>query len=104
MAALLGQNPTRTTTVLLAIAIAAHESATSKMTWRNPGRDAVTYFTALSEWGYTLSAVEGIVLGIEPEPEDSEQDAESSVDEGDKPGAVDHEDAGVPDTEADENA
>lgn len=78
LAVLIEQNPTRTTTVLLAIAIAAHEAATSKSTWRYPGRDDVAYFTALSEWGYRLSDVEGIVLGIEPEaePEDVEQTPE----------------------------
>lgn len=72
LAVLIEQNPTRTVTVLLAIAIAAHESASSKSTWRNPGADDVAYFTALTLWGYTLSDVEGIVLGIEPEvaPED----------------------------------
>ncbi len=78
LAVLIEQNPTRTTTVLLAIAIAAHEAATSKSTWRYHDRDDVAYFTALSEWGYRLSDVEGIVLGIEPEaePEAEPEDVE----------------------------
>ena len=57
-------SPTRITTALLAIAVAASENATSKETWRHPDPDAAAYFTALREWGYTLSDVENIVLGI----------------------------------------
>lgn len=83
LAVLVEQNPTRTVTVLLAIAIAAHESATSKNTWRTPSRDAVAYFTALSEWGYRLSEVENIVLGIEPEAQEPVEADESEADAGD---------------------
>ena len=34
----------------------------------------MTYFTALKTWGYTLSDVENLVLGITPEPTAAEPD------------------------------
>lgn len=62
--AMIEHNPTRTPTALLAIALAASENATSKETWRHPDPDAIAYLTALRSWGYALSDVENIVLGI----------------------------------------
>lgn len=111
LATLIEQNPTRTTTVLLAIAIAAHEAATSKSTWRFPDRDDRAYFEALSGWGYPLSDVEGIVVGIAPEatgeaePEDdgedyAEPDEGGYADEADAP-EDDEADAAEPDENAD---
>lgn len=97
LAVLIEQNPTRTVTVLLAIALAAHEAATSKSTWRFPDQDDVAYFTALSGWGYTLSDVEGIVLGIVPEAE-PEDEAEAEPVEPDE-----DEDAEAEDAEPDED-
>ena len=79
LAVLIEQNPTRTMVVLLAIAVAAHEAATSKSTWRYPDSDDVAYFTALSEWGYPLSEVEGIVLGTEPKAEEEEAEETTPV-------------------------
>ena len=77
---LIERNPAKTSTVLLAVALGALEGDTSKNTWRNPDADDVAYFTAIQGWGYTLSEVENIVLGIHPEPEASEEDAESAED------------------------
>ena len=77
---LIQHNPAKTGTVLLAVALGALEGDTSKNTWRSPDADDVAYFTALQGWGYTLSEVEHIVLGIHPEPEASEEDAESAED------------------------
>lgn len=69
------QQPGRTMTALLAVTIAAHEEATGTHTWRNPSDDMADYFTALAEWGYTLSDVENIVIGIEPPVEEQAEDA-----------------------------
>ncbi|MFB7251214.1 ParB/RepB/Spo0J family partition protein [Microbacterium sp. NPDC056234] len=90
LAAHIASHPARTATVLLAVAIAACEAATSKQTWRYPTGDAVAYFTALREWGYALSDVENIVLGIapdadeqaEPTPQDDAADDAESAGEG----------------------
>lgn len=105
LAVVIEQNPTRTITVLLAIAIAAHEAATSKSTWRNPSRDDEAYFAALTGWGYTLSEVEGIVLGIEPEatPEAEGEAAPEQVEateSGDDTEDVMSEDTSEPETDA----
>ena len=48
---LVGHNPAKTATVLLAVALAAREGATSKNTWRSPNSDDVAYFTAMQGWG-----------------------------------------------------
>lgn len=74
------KQPGRTMTALLAVTIAALEEATSKSTWRAPSREDAAYFTALKEWGYTLSDVENIVIGIEPpaDPESGDADAPAS--------------------------
>ncbi|MFH8251491.1 ParB/RepB/Spo0J family partition protein [Microbacterium sp. B2969] len=62
IADLLAQHPTRAQHVTLAIILGGIESATSRETWRRPtGRDA-DYFAMLSDWGYTLSDVERIVV------------------------------------------
>jgi len=101
--------PGRTLTALLAVTIAAHEEATGTHTWRNPSEDMADYFTALAEWGYALSDVENIVLGIEPPAEDTSAEdtsaaevsgEESSGDEAD-PEETDTEDDADPDSEAD---
>lgn len=76
LAAVIEQNPTRTTATLLAVAVAAREAATDKSTWRAPDSEDVAYFTALKTWGYALSDVENIVLGITPEPEPAEGESE----------------------------
>lgn len=72
------QQPGRTMTALLAVTIAAHEEATGTHTWRNPSEDMADYFTALAEWGYNLSDVENIVLGIEPPAEDAPEEADGT--------------------------
>lgn len=71
----------RVNTALLAVVVGALEAGTSRNTWRTPGHADVAYFTALTEWGYALSDVEGIVLGIQPEPvADEDGDAEEESD------------------------
>ncbi len=84
LAALLDANPAKATTVLLAVVLGALEQATRTNTWRNPDNADVTYFTAIKGWGYTLSDVENLVLGITPaqpadneiEPDDDQADAD----------------------------
>jgi ParB family chromosome partitioning protein len=80
LATLIEHNPAKTGTVLVAVALAAMEGATSKNTWRSPNSDDVAYFTALQGWGYTLSEVENLVLGISPETASADEDG-SPVDE-----------------------
>lgn len=77
--------PSRVGHVLLAVAAAAHEASIDKHTWRNPSKDATRYFTALAAWGYTLSDVEQIVLGVKvAEPvEDEVSDVGNESDEDD---------------------
>ncbi|MBX3099511.1 MAG: hypothetical protein KF761_08010 [Salinibacterium sp.] len=71
----------RVNTVLLAVVVGALEAGTSRNTWRTPGHADVAYFTALTEWGYPLSDVEGIVLGIKPQlVADEDEDAEGEPD------------------------
>ncbi len=72
------KQPARIPMVLLAMTIAAHEEATGTHTWRNPGMEMHDYFTALSEWGYPLSDVENIVIGIDPDT--AESDARDDAD------------------------
>jgi ParB family chromosome partitioning protein len=74
LASLIEANPAKATIALLAVALGALEQATSKNTWRFPSTADVTYFTALKTWGYTLSDVENLVLGITPEPAAAEPD------------------------------
>lgn len=84
LAALIEANPAKATTALLAVALGALEQATGKNTWRFPSTADVTYFTALKTWGYTLSDVENLVLGIKPEPvpdEPGDQEPDTEADE-----------------------
>ena len=71
----------RVNTVLLAVVVGALEAGTNRNTWRTPGHADVAYFTALTEWGYPLSDVEGIVLGIQPVADaDEDEERESDID------------------------
>ncbi|EYT56666.1 hypothetical protein H490_0101640 [Leucobacter sp. UCD-THU] len=72
------KQPARTTMALLAVSVAAHEAATGTHTWRRPGAEMEHYFRALAGWGYPLSDVENIVIGIEPEA-DTENDQEEEA-------------------------
>lgn len=84
LAAMVEANPAKATTVLLAVVLGALEQATSTNTWRHPDSADVTYFTAIKGWGYALSDVENLVLGIKPaepaddqtEPDDDQVDAD----------------------------
>lgn len=46
----------------LKILLCAYEAAADVHTWRNPTPSMQRYFTALQEWGYTLSDVESLVI------------------------------------------
>jgi ParB family chromosome partitioning protein len=81
LAALIEQNPGKSTAVILAVTLAALEGHTGKSTWSKPGASDVAYFTALHGWGYTLSDVENLVLGIHPEPEAIDEDTAESADD-----------------------
>lgn len=94
------QQPGRTMTALLAVTIAAHEEATGTHTWRDPSDDMADYFTALAEWGYTLSDVENLVLGIEPPAEDDDTGSNA----GDPEAEVEDEPEQVPEDAEPENA
>lgn len=99
LAVLLDANPTKATTVLLAVVLGALEQATSKTTWRNPGSADVAYFTAIKTWGYALSDVENLVLGITPQPtadatgeEPDESDDETNPDDRDEDDEIEDDD------------
>lgn len=62
--------PTKAGHVVLAIALAALEATTDKSTWRNPSQSDRRYLSQLAAWGYTLSDVERIVTGEEPDDPD----------------------------------
>lgn len=75
--------PTKAPQIALALAIGALEAATDKNTWRNPDATAIRYFQQLADWGYTLSDVENIVLGITPDDDTTDDDTtdDGTVDE-----------------------
>lgn len=81
LATLIAHNPAKTATVMVAVALAALEGDTSKNTWRNPDADDVFYFTTIKDGGYTLSEVENIVLGITPEPANTEKEPAQECEE-----------------------
>ncbi|MFM9920895.1 ParB/RepB/Spo0J family partition protein [Lacisediminihabitans sp. H27-G8] len=99
LAPLVEHNPAKTGTVLVAVAVAAMEGATSKNTWRNPTSDDVAYFTALQGWGYTLSEVEDLVLGISPQPNPADED-DAPVDEASTPDETDVAEPADPESDA----
>jgi ParB family chromosome partitioning protein len=71
--------PTKAAHVTLAVALAALEGATSRATWRDPGKGARRYFQQLAAWGYTLSEVEQIVIGTNAaEDTDAAEDTEDA--------------------------
>ncbi|GAB2564156.1 ParB/RepB/Spo0J family partition protein [Leucobacter ruminantium] len=78
------KQPARIRMVMLAMTIAAHEEATGTHTWRNPGTEMRDYFTALSEWGYPLSDVENIVIGIDPATAESDAGDDADAAESDR--------------------
>ena len=78
-------SPARATTLTLGVLLAGREDATSRDTWRHPTAEARAYFTALRDWGYTLSDVEALVLtGPETSPR-TDSDTGSSSGAGDEP-------------------
>jgi len=81
--------PSRVGHVLVAVALAAFEASIGKHTWRNPSKDAARYFTTLAAWGYTLSDVEQIVLGVKAvTPSADLDDVAPDVDEDAEPEEV----------------
>jgi ParB family chromosome partitioning protein len=66
-------HPVRAGHVALAVVLGAVEDSTGRHTWRNPSRDAVTYFEQIAAWGYPLSDVEQIVTG---DPSESTTDSD----------------------------
>ncbi|WP_298255520.1 ParB N-terminal domain-containing protein [uncultured Arthrobacter sp.] len=48
-------------TAVLAMMLAAHESALSRQSWRHPGPQDAYYLFVLKDWGYTASDVETIM-------------------------------------------
>lgn len=61
---LVEQQPGKAGHVALAVVLASIESTTSKETWRRPEAAAESYFAQLDAWGYPLSEVEQIVIGV----------------------------------------
>ena len=98
------KQPGRTMTALLAVTIAAHEEATGTHTWRNPSEDMADYFTALAEWGYSLSDVENLVLGIEPPVEDTPEHADDPETAGTEDTGTEEASDDEADTDADADA
>jgi ParB family chromosome partitioning protein len=76
--------PARAGHVAIAVVLGAIEDSTGRHTWRNPGRDAVAYFEQIASWGYPLSDVEMIVIGLDPSEGDPKPEVETQgIDEGD---------------------
>lgn len=72
----------------LSMVLAAFEAATDVHTWRSPTAAHQRYFTALADWGYTLSPVEQLVCDSQadaadwPELQDHDpSSSDTSVDE-----------------------
>ncbi|RGE19080.1 ParB N-terminal domain-containing protein [Leucobacter sp. wl10] len=63
--ALVQQQPGKAGHAALAVVLASIESTTGKATWRHPDQAAECYFTQLDTWGYPLSEVEQIVIGVD---------------------------------------
>ena len=81
IAALVEHNPTKAQHVAQAIVLAGIEDSTSRDTWRYPSAEKAAYFTQLAAWGYTLSDVEQIVIGItDTGPADHADDPASTDD------------------------
>ncbi|MCF4123014.1 ParB N-terminal domain-containing protein [Antribacter sp. KLBMP9083] len=60
--------PARAQHITLVLVLAAIEARTGVQTWRRTGAER-RYLTALESWGYTLSPVEQIARGEQPQPE-----------------------------------
>lgn len=59
--------------------LASMESTTSKETWRYPDAAAEHYFAQIAAWGYPLSEVEQIVVGVDPDPDPTDAQSEVSA-------------------------
>lgn len=58
----------RLTQLSLAVLLGGFEESTSRDTWRRPTAANRGYFETLASWGYTLSAVESLVIAGDEEP------------------------------------
>jgi ParB family chromosome partitioning protein len=82
--------PGRAGHVALAVVLGAIEASTGRTTWRNPGKTAVGYFEQIAAWGYPLSEVEQIVIGITADEAATGSNADADEDEADQPTPSDH--------------
>ncbi|MBN9141450.1 MAG: ParB N-terminal domain-containing protein [Micrococcales bacterium] len=76
LVALVTEAPTKAATVSFTIAVAAIEDSITREAWRYPNERNKAYFATLRDWGYTLSDVENIVLGITPAKTEDTAEAE----------------------------
>ncbi len=89
LARTVAESRSKTGHVLLAVALGALEDSIDRTTWRNPTTTASRYLGQLAAWGYTLSAVEQLVIdeGEPARPDDGPVDArvEDGADAADEP-------------------
>lgn len=73
------EQPRKAGHAALAMVLASMESTTSKETWRYPDAAAEHYFAQIAAWGYPLSEVEQIVVGVDPDPDPTDAQGEASA-------------------------
>ncbi|MBF4592106.1 ParB/RepB/Spo0J family partition protein [Curtobacterium sp. VKM Ac-1395] len=73
------QHPAKAPHVALAVVLSAFENAANREWWRRPATEGAAYLNQLAAWGHRLTDVEKIAAGIQPEPVDSVEDADTAA-------------------------
>ncbi|MDF2824582.1 MAG: chromosome partitioning protein [Mycobacterium sp.] len=73
------QHPAKGLHMSLAVVSAGFENTANREWWRTPDADSRGYLGQLAAWGYPLSPVEKIAEGIQPEPTDQDDDADTAT-------------------------
>jgi ParB family chromosome partitioning protein len=73
------QHPAKAPHVALAVVLSAFENAANREWWRRPTTEGAAYLNQLAAWGHRLTDVEKIAAGIQPEPVDQAEDADTAA-------------------------
>ncbi|WP_267420987.1 MULTISPECIES: ParB/RepB/Spo0J family partition protein [unclassified Curtobacterium] len=73
------QHPAKAPHVALAVVLSAFENAANREWWRRPTTEGAAYLNQLAAWGHRLTDVEKIAAGIQPEPVDPVEDADTAA-------------------------
>jgi ParB family chromosome partitioning protein len=73
------QHPAKAPHVALAVVLSAFENAANREWWRRPTTEGAAYLNQLAAWGHRLTDVEKIAAGIQPEPVDPAEDADTAA-------------------------